>query len=148
MTGPAIILVRKEEEVSIKRPEYARTTRAGGVYGALQHSQASKRASRQRNRPGVLFWLLIFVTSVPGAALVLDWEKWHMLPPGVRGSAYLLSLILVAAAFNLLLSPDGNSSPVSRQDGLPWERRSIARDSGTIYHPSLRNEASGGSSRA
>lgn len=105
--------------MSIKRPEYARTTRAGGVYGALQHSQASKRESRQRNRPGVLFWLLIFVSSVPGAALVLDWEKWHMLPPGVRGSAYLLSLTLVAAAFNLLLSPDGNSSPVSRQDGLP-----------------------------
>jgi hypothetical protein len=127
------MLVRKEEEMSVKSPE---TTRAGGIYGVLQHSQASKRESRQRNRPGVVFWLLIFVSSVPGAALVLDWEKWHMLLPGVRGSAYLLSLILVAAAFNLLLSPDGNSSPVFRQDGLSSQRRSTARDSGTIYLPS------------
>jgi len=134
--------------VSIKRPEYARAVRASGVHRALQHSQASKWESRQRTRPGVLFWLLIFVSSLPGAALVLDWEKWQMLPPGVRGSAYLLSLILVTGAFNLLLSPDGNYSPVSRQDRLSSEPRSIARGPGTIYLPSLHREDSWGSSRA
>jgi hypothetical protein len=131
--------------MSKNRPRYDRIPRAGAVYGAFQHSQASKRESRQRNTSGMVFWLLILVSSVPWAALVLGWEPWQALAPGTRGSAYLCSAMLVASALSLLLSPEGHSSPVSRQDG---ERRSIGRDSGTIYVPSPRNEASRGASRA
>ena len=136
--------VGKEEEMSIKRSGYDRTPRAGGVYKALQYPQASRRESRQQNWPGVLFWMLLFVSSVPWAALVLGWEQWNMLPPGVRGSTYLLSVIVAASALNLRLSPEGHSSPASGPDG---QRRSVA-DSGTIYFPSPRDEALAGSSRA
>lgn len=95
------------------------------------------RDSRQRTRFGVVFWLLLFVSSLPWIALVLDWEKWQMLEPGTRGAAYLLSIILVNAALTSWLSPLDESPGEIVRDDPSGGRGSHAEGSGTIYLPTL-----------
>jgi hypothetical protein len=59
-------------------------------------------------------WLLISLSLAPGVAAAAFRDGWQQLPAGVRLSAYILSGILIAAAFALILaqggSRDGNDS--------------------------------------
>jgi hypothetical protein len=84
-----------------------------------------------------LFWLLIAISLIPGIALVLSPERWQLLPPGVQWSAYLVSIILMFAAFSLRLSPVGNSSLYAGRESRNEGGSNIDPQLGTVYLPPL-----------
>ena len=67
-------------------------------------------------------WFLIALSLVPGVVAAAFRPEWHGLPPGVRMTAYIVSGILIVAAFALMLRedpavPDGRDGRAGPGDG-------------------------------
>lgn len=58
-------------------------------------------------------WLLIVLSLMPGVTAAAFREWWDQLPAGVRGAAILVSAILIAAVFSLIVT--GGEKPKSDQ---------------------------------
>jgi hypothetical protein len=76
----------------------------------VSHSASMVERSLQR-RIRRLAGLLIAMSLVPGIALAVSSDTWRLLPPNIQWSAYLLSVVLLIAAWSLLSQegacPDG-----------------------------------------
>jgi hypothetical protein len=87
------------------------------------HSPSMVERSLQR-RIRRLAGLLIAMSLVPGIALAVSSDNWRLLPPNAQWSAYLLSVVLLIAAWSLLQegkSPEGVAYQ-ERPSGEPPKR--------------------------
>jgi hypothetical protein len=75
----------------------------------VTHSPSMVERSLER-RIRRLAGLLIAMSLVPGIALVVSSDNWRLLPPNVQWSAYLLSVVLLIAAWSLLQGDNKDSS--------------------------------------
>jgi hypothetical protein len=62
-------------------------------------------------------WLLIVLSLTPGFTAVAFREGWHLLPAGVRGAAILVSAILIATVFSLIVTGGKDRKPDGTSDG-------------------------------
>ncbi len=67
----------------------------------VTHSPSMVERSLER-RIRRLAGLLIAMSLVPGLALAVSSDNWRLLPPNVQWSGYLLSVVLLIAAWLLL----------------------------------------------
>ncbi|HJR17754.1 MAG TPA: hypothetical protein VJ808_12955, partial [Gemmatimonadales bacterium] len=79
----------------------------------VTHSPSMVERSLQR-RIRRLAGLLIAMSLVPGIALAVSSDNWRLLPPNARWSAYLLSVVLLFAAWSLLRQE--GAAPAGRPD--------------------------------
>jgi hypothetical protein len=86
-----------------------------------------------------LFWGLIAIALLPWLPLVVGFEKWQLLPPGVQWSAYLFSIMVIAAALSRFQSPGGSGRERSSRNRIAAEDAGIVPQLGTIHLPSLGN---------
>jgi hypothetical protein len=106
------------------------------------HGEARVGASRSMYHFATL-------SSMAGAALrntslrrAESGEKWQMVPPGIRGAAYLLSIILANAALTSWVSRVDESPRESERGDPTGGQRSHAEGSGTTYLPTLAQRGS------
>jgi hypothetical protein len=88
-------LIEPTKRDSPVKPDRAEVRR---VRGGRSHG-------RPRSRRIQVSWLLFALGFVPWVALMVVPEWWRGLPAGVQGAAYLVSMILVVGACNLILEP-------------------------------------------
>jgi hypothetical protein len=89
----------------------------------VTHSPSMVERSLQR-RIRRLAGLLIAMSLVPGIALAVGSDNWRLLPPNVQWSAYLLSVVLLIAAWSLLQGDNEDSSTfVAKHEADTSDRR-------------------------
>jgi hypothetical protein len=90
----------------------------GGAVGAMPDPVVERPVWKR----SYLVWFLIALSLVPGVVAAAFRPEWHGLPPGVRMTAYIVSGILIVAAFALMLRedpavPDGRDGRAGPGDG-------------------------------